>query len=254
MNTLQVTAKGRYEIVQLDHGKANTINQEMVHELLAYFRAAHTNDKIEGVILTGKPKFFSAGLDVIELYNYDETQVKDFWVSFLDLVIEMTRFPKPLISAITGHSPAGGCVFACCCDYRVMADDARFAIGLNEIPVGIVLPDMIFHLFSFWVGQGTAYRCLMEGKLMPPSIAHKIGLIDELVALENVLEAAEEQMETYLSFGQKTWQMSKINLRAELLGKIKQLPEEALGATMEQWWAQETRQIMGAVVASLTKK
>ena len=72
MNTLQVEIKDGYAIVQLNRGKVNAINLEMVEELASVFESFEKEDAVGGVIITGQPNFFTAGLDVIELYHYDE--------------------------------------------------------------------------------------------------------------------------------------------------------------------------------------
>src|ERR1700744_4167559 len=130
MNTLQVTIKDRLAVVGLGRGKLNPMNAEMVKELTVLIKSINTDDNIGGLIITGKENFFSAGLDLIELYDYDEDQIKTFWKDFLALQSTMVSFKKPMVAAISGHSPAGGCVMAICCDYRVMAQ-GKYIIGLN---------------------------------------------------------------------------------------------------------------------------
>ncbi|MBK7640026.1 MAG: enoyl-CoA hydratase/isomerase family protein [Bacteroidetes bacterium] len=74
-----------------------------------------------------------------------------FGRDFSKFLITISKFPKPLVAAITGHSPAGGCIIGICCDYRVMAK-GNYKIGLNEIPVGIIVPKGIMALYSRCIG------------------------------------------------------------------------------------------------------
>ena len=134
MDTIKVNIKDKIAVLSMNRGRSNAINAEMVAELHQMVRNIENDDSIAGLILTGKDGFFSAGLDLIELYNYDEEAIKNFWINFLDLVTTLVSFKKPMIAAISGHSPAGGCVLALCCDYRIMAE-GKFIIGLNEVPV-----------------------------------------------------------------------------------------------------------------------
>ncbi|NNJ88979.1 MAG: enoyl-CoA hydratase/isomerase family protein, partial [Eudoraea sp.] len=71
MNTLQLINKEGYTIVQMNRGKVNAINFEMVQELRQVFGDIEKDDKVKGVILTGQPHYFSAGLDLIELVQYN---------------------------------------------------------------------------------------------------------------------------------------------------------------------------------------
>lgn len=253
MNTIKVRIKDKIAVLSLDRGRSNAINSEMLSELSRTIRNIENDDSIAGLILTGKDGFFSAGLDLIELYDYDEDQIKAFWLDFLTLVTELASFKKPLIAAITGHSPAGGCVLAICCDYRIMAE-GKFIIGLNEVPVGIIVPENIFHLYAFWLGTANASRFLLEGKLMNTAEALQCGLIDEVVNPESILHAAERKMLTYIQLEKNTWQQSKMNIRRELLKKVSADPTDMLNHMLEQWWSPSTRSILKTIIQNLQQK
>ena len=253
MNTIKVNIKDKIAVLSLNRGKSNAINAEMVAELNQMVKNIENDDSIAGLILTGKDGFFSAGLDLIELYNYDEETIKNFWIDFLNLVTRLVSFKKPMIAAISGHSPAGGCVLALCCDYRIMAE-GKFIIGLNEVPIGILIPESIFHLYSFWLGQANAYRFLLEGKLMHTQQALSTGLIDEVVNPESILHAAERKMLTYIKLERNAWQQSKKNMRAELLKKVSADPTEMISPMLAQWWSASTRSILKTIIQNLQQK
>jgi len=253
MNTIKVTIKDKTAIVGLDRGRSNAINAEMVQELSELISSIEKDDNIGGLILTGKEGFFSAGLDLIELYDYDEIQIRKFWKDFLALVGSLATFKKPFLTAINGHSPAGGCVFAICSDYRIMVS-GKYIIGLNEIPVGIIVPESIFHLYSFWLGEAKAYRYLLEGKLLSVKEALEDHLIDEIVDEGGLVAAAERQMHKYLQLDRITWQQSKLNLRRELLSKINVDHTESLDLMLRQWWSPSTRSILHTIIQNLQKK
>jgi enoyl-CoA hydratase/carnithine racemase len=225
----------------------------MVEELRDLLGHINNDANVYGLIITGKEGFFSAGADLIELYNYDETQLREFWTNFLDLVAIFAGLKKPAIAAINGHSPAGGCVFALCCDYRIMAD-GKYIIGLNELPVGIIVPDSIFQLYAFWLGKAKAYRFLLEGKLLSPAEALTNGLIDEVSRPESILTAAERQMQKYMRFNTATWQQSKLNLRRELLEKLNQDQSEILEIILMQLRSPATRAVLQTIISNLQGK
>ena len=253
MDTIKVNIKDKIAVLSMNRGRSNAINAEMVSELHQMVRNIENDDSIAGLILTGKDGFFSAGLDLIELYNYDEETIKNFWIDFLNLVTRLVSFKKPMIAAISGHSPAGGCVLALCCDYRIMAE-GKFIIGLNEVPIGIIIPESIFHLYSFWLGQANAYRFLLEGKLMHTQQALSTGLIDEVVNPESILHAAERKMLTYIKLERNAWQQSKKNMRAELLKKVSADPTEMISPMLAQWWSASTRSILKTIIQNLQQK
>lgn len=252
MNTLKITIKDRTAIIGLDRGRSNAINAEMVAELTQIVKSIESDDNAGGLIITGKEGFFSAGLDLIELYDYDEVRIRKFWEDFLQMVRILASFKKPFLTAISGHSPAGGCVLALCSDYRIMAE-GKYIIGLNEVPVGIIVPDSIFHLYSFWLGQAKAYRFLLEGKLLNTQEALEHQLIDELVDGGALVSAAERQMRKFMQLDQTTWQQSKLNLRKELLVKVNADPSDSLDMMLKQWWSPGTRSILSTIIQNLKK-
>ncbi len=253
MSFIQYENQEGVGIIRLNRGKANAINHDFVIELRQKIESAKQDSQIKSVVIVGKDNFFSAGLDVIELFDYDRKKIKEFWRDFMGLVIDLTAFPKPLISAINGQSPAGGCVIAVCCDYRVMAE-GNFKIGLNEIPVGIIVPDTIFYLYEFWIGSKNAYQYLLEGRLLNTAEAANCGLVDEVVPQNEVLETAIKKAKYYSKFGSNTWSKSKMNLRRNLLRKMDVDFDELFKDSLEHWWSNESRTTMSALIDSLTKK
>jgi 3,2-trans-enoyl-CoA isomerase len=253
MNTINVTIKDRLAIITLNRPKSNALNREMITELDDMLQNISADPLISGALITGREPFFSAGLDLIELYGYNEEEAKSFWELFIKFTINITSFKKPLVAAINGHSPAGGCVIALACDARVMAE-GKFIIGLNEVPVGIMVPYSIFKLYSFWIGSATAAKSLLEGKLFTPEEALSIGLIDELVKPESIMTAAERKVRKYMAFAPATWQQSKLNIRKEVIEATKANQSEYLDSMLEQWWSPSTRSTLKTIIDSLQKK
>lgn len=255
---LEIEAReGGYHVLQLNRGRANPMNAALVSELRRAIQEACHSDDCRGLVLAGQEKFFSVGLDVIELYGYDEEKIRAFWTDFLQLLEDLLAFPKPLVAAITGHSPAGGCVLAIGCDYRVMAE-GKFTIGLNEIPVGIMLPASIFEVYRFWIGDRKAYQYLMEGKLLTPPEAQAAGLVDETAPLDEVVQRAEVQVQKYLKFEPNTWQKSKTNLRAGLLARLQggdaAEREAQIRKALDHWWSPAARTVLGKLVEQLKQR
>ena len=253
MNTIKVNIKDRLAIITLNRGKSNALNREMITELTDMFNNISADQNIGGVMITGQEKFFSAGLDLMELYHYDEAQAKSFWELFLQFAATLVAFKKPLVAAINGHSPAGGCVIALACDARVMAE-GKFIIGLNEVPVGIIVPNSIFQAYAFWIGKANATRSLLEGKLFSPEEALAIGLVDELVNADSILTAAERRVRKYMAFESNTWQQSKLSIRKELIEATAADQSETLELVLEQWWSPNTRNILKTIINNLQKK
>jgi Delta3-Delta2-enoyl-CoA isomerase len=249
---LNIENKKKYTIITLSRGKSNPLNLEMLEELHDCFNKLKDDASVPGVIITGQAHFFSVGVDVIEVYNYNREQSKKYWTALFSLMVKMAKFQKPLIAAISGHSPAGGCVLAIAADWRIMAD-GNYTIGLNEVPLGIIVPENFFHIYSFWLGRGKAYQYLLEGKLLSVDMALQNGLIDEKYALEEVLQKAEEKMKQYLRIIPNVFQTSKMNFRRELFAQLDINFDDSVEMFLDQWWSNETRATIKGLIESLKK-
>ncbi len=254
MSNLILTKKENYTIVQMNRGKVNAINFEMVRELQEVFRSLENDDGVKGVILSGQPHYFSAGLDLIELYQYDKEEITAFFSAFGSLYLQLTQFKKPFISAITGYSPAGGCVLAVASDNRYMAQGEKYMIGLNEVAVNIQISQNLTEIYAFWMGYGLASRYILEGKLLSGKEAVAAGLVDELVPLEKVLERAEKQMQRYMMADQEIFMNTKKKLRKHLWNKLDLNAENSLKEASELWWKPEIRAKMKTYVESFSSK
>jgi 3,2-trans-enoyl-CoA isomerase len=253
MNTFQISISDRLAVIQLDRGRSNPINHDMVKELNRCVQDLDNDQEIGGLILTGKEGFFSSGIDLIEAYSYGQEQSRAFWTDFMQMQTVLASFKKPLVAAISGHSPAGGCVMAICADYRIMAE-GNYIIGLNEVPVGIIVPDSVFNVYAFWLGQRLAYQYLMEGRLLNVSAAKDAGLVDEVTSAENLMTAAEAKVRAYMQFNRVTWSQSKLNLRKTLISQLNTDQTETLDMMLKQWWAPATRKGLEMMIQQLTSK
>ena len=250
--TLILEPQDRYLVVTLNRGKSNPMNMTLVNELRDVIAQVKDSPAFDAAILAGRSPFYSAGLDVIELYDYDEATMLQFWKDLAALIAEFSSCPKPWVAAITGHSPAGGCVLALCCDFRIMAA-GKYRIGLNEIPVGIVIPAPIFHLYAHVLGERQAYQFLLEGRLLLPDEALGAGLVDAVVEADQVLDAATAKVQSLLKLTPQAVQLSKVNMRQPLYAQLTPDFESTFGPTLKQWWQPESRAALKAVVDSLKK-
>jgi enoyl-CoA hydratase/carnithine racemase len=128
--------------VTLNRPPVNAINYDTVRELRDCFRQIRQDHKdVRALVLSSDKKdVFSAGLDLPSLIELSRAEMIDFFRMFVESLIELSSIPLVASTAINGHSPAGGYVYAAMTDYRVMEDNAKYFVGLNETSVGIVLP------------------------------------------------------------------------------------------------------------------
>lgn len=206
-----------------------------------------------GLVLSGGPKVFSAGLDVPHLLGLgeDRTAIRDAWSTFFDAVRAIGESPAPVVAAIAGHSPAGGCVLALCCDYRVMAE-GPFRIGLNETQVGLVAPEGIQHLLRRVVGAYRAERMLIAGEMVDSARALEIGMVDELAAIDAVGTRALAWLDALLALPRKPMLRTRQIARADLVAALQ--PERIqLEQFLDAWLEPDTQAGLRAMLARIGK-
>jgi len=167
--------------VTLAHGKANAMDTEFCAAVTKAFAKLKTS-KARAVVLTGQGGMFSAGVNLIRARDGGARYIRKFLPVLNTMFDTVFNFPKPVVAAINGHAIAGGCVLAICCDLRVMSDDARLRIGLNEVALGLEFPPKILALARRRVSRRWIDRVLLEAGLHAPAEALELGLVDEVAA------------------------------------------------------------------------
>lgn len=205
------------------------------------------------LVLSGAPGFFSGGLDLPALLPLDRAGMRAVWQDFLVLLGELATCPVPVVAAITGHSPAGGCVLALFCDYRVMAE-GPFRIGLNEVAVGIAIPRAVHAAAVHVVGGRRAEWMCTTGELVVAERALSIGLVDELAPAGEVVARAVAWCENLLRVPPEALRKTRQIGRAALTAALRAEGPDELDTLVEDWFGAETQTSLAAVVERLTKK
>ncbi len=163
----------------------------------------------------------------------------------------------PVVAALTGHAPAGGCVLALCCDYRVMArspDPAHpVSIGLNETEVGLVAPEGIQRLLRRVIGAHRAERLLVAGELVSAERALEIGLIDELADAQRVVARAVAWLQELLQRPRQPMLQTRAIARADLRAALSE-EHLALERLLDNWHTPDTQTALHALVKRLSKR
>jgi enoyl-CoA hydratase/carnithine racemase len=186
MEHIQSERHGNLSILSLSRGKANALNYALIEELYGAVAEAAADDSVLALVLASdRPRFFSSGFDIREVFTYDRDAMAAFFGRFIDLYESLYRFPKPVVAALSGHTFAGGAILAIACDFRVMAD-GDFGFALNEINLGLALSPTIRRMVVDAVGVARAREVLLFGEPLTPARALEIGLVRELAPAEQV--------------------------------------------------------------------
>jgi len=96
---------------------------------------------------------------------------------------------KPVIACIQGFALGGGCELALACTLRIAADDAR--LGQPEVKLGVITGYGGSQRLARLVGRGAALKLLLSGAIIDANEALRIGLVDEVVAADQLMTRAE---------------------------------------------------------------
>ena len=245
--------KNQIQIIELNRPKVNAIDDNLIRSLNVELDKIERNDSIKGLILTGQSGVFSAGLDIVSLYNKDKEYMENFWLMFSSLLLRIYRYPKLIFSAISGHSPAGGTVISIMTDYRVMSK-GNYVIGLNEVAVGLSMPIGIGRVFQSLLGERAAEKMTLTGKLVNPEEAESIGLIDEVVESNNLLNHSIETMNKWLKLPFNKQIQSKLSLRKEVIDLMVDTVKKENDNFINAWFSDECRMTMKKIINKLSKK
>ena len=236
--------------LRLARPPVNALNPELCARLVETLAGA-VADGARGIVLCGGPGAFSAGLDVPHLLTLDARGVRAAWQGFIDAARALAQSPVPVVAALNGHAPAGGCVLALCCDYRVMAQ-GDYRIGLNETQVGLVAPEGIQRLMRRVVGPHRAERLLVGGEMVDAERAQAIGLVDELAPIDEVPQRARAWLSPLLALPPRPMLATRAIARADVIDALR--PELLeLDRFVAGWNDPDTQSALRALLARIGK-
>jgi len=252
-DAINLSFEKNYAIVQLDYGKVNAISIAMAKDLVTVFSDLKNDDKVKGVILSGRPHCFSAGLDIVELAQGGLDGSKEFWTYYLQALIDMVRFPKPLVCAITGYAPAGATIMALCGDYRIMGRGPKHVIGMHEFKMSMLIPELLCDIYAYHMGEKQAWEAVQNEKLFSSDEAVTVGLVNESVEVDEVMNRAIEMIEKLTKVYGPVFKKSKIYLRKNLLRLVDREVVPMVQSILENTSDPFVKQMTEMFAASLKK-
>lgn len=169
----------------------NALNGQVFMELEALFQELNESPNVRVLILTGAGnRAFAAGSDVSEFAGCSFLEARQISIRNNRVQNFIEKFPRPVIAAINGFALGGGLELAMCCDVRIASSNAKF--GQPEINLGFVPGGGGTQRLSRLVGAGVAKELLYSGKVISAPRAYEIGLVNQVVAGEELMSAAIE--------------------------------------------------------------
>lgn len=166
----------------------NALNRQVQRELAATAAEATERDDIKAVIVYGGPKVLAAGADIKEMNDMTYAQMSKVAGGLQSSLGAISDIPKPTVAAITGYALGGGLEVALGADRRIAGDNAK--LGVPEVLLGVIPGGGGTQRLARLVGPAKAKDMIFTGRFVGASEALEIGLVDEVVAPDEVYAAA----------------------------------------------------------------
>jgi enoyl-CoA hydratase len=197
---LTLTVENRIATLTVNRpDKLNALNDATIAELGQAIDEVRTREDIAGLIVTGAGRAFVAGADISELSSQTPTIAKARARAGQDVFRRIETSPKPVIAAVNGFALGGGCELALACHIRIASDKAKF--GQPEVKLGTCPGYGGTQRLSRLIGKGRAIQVITTAEMIDAQEAWRIGLVNKVVAPDDLMRVTVEMMNTILANG-----------------------------------------------------
>lgn len=237
-------------ILTLARGGANALDAAFLRAIAAAFAAAD-RDGVRGVVLTAEGKIFCAGLDLLALVELDRAGIVDLVDALGEALRTVFTCGRPTVAAINGHAVAGGALLALACDVRFMAEGPA-SIGLTEAQLELSLPGSSLEMLRYPLARPALETLVYGGRLHAGTEAETMGVVDALVALDELLPRALQRIEAWTP-SPTAFTDIKSRLHAPVLAAM-DAARATESAFVDVWFAEPAQSRIAAAVAQLRSR
>ena len=175
----------------------NALNDSVIEELDSVFRAIDRDDEVRVVIITGAGRAFVAGADIAQMSRLDGSEGRVMSMRGQKVMEFIEFMDKPVIAAVNGFALGGGNELSMACDIRIASETAKF--GQPEVNLGIIPGYGGTQRLPRLVGRGMAKKLIYSAEIIDAEEAYRIGLVDEIVPADQLMDTAAKLAETIAS-------------------------------------------------------
>ncbi len=219
---------GGIATIAMDDGKANALSVALLAELSTAFDRAEADGAV--VLLTGRERTFSGGFDL----RCEPAGWPQMVGAGARLAERILSFPQPVVAACNGNAIAMGGFLLLAADVRLgAAGDAR--LGLNEVAIGLAVPQFGVALAQHRLARPYADRCLVTGALLDPQEAQAAGFLDRVVAPERLREDALDAARALAGVDRSAHAATKLRVREGALAGVRAGIERIEAGAVGEW-------------------
>ncbi|CAA9233091.1 MAG: Enoyl-CoA hydratase [uncultured Corynebacteriales bacterium] len=194
---VRLEVEGGVGTIRLDRPPMNALNRQVQGELRDAALEATDRADVRAVVIYGGEKVFAAGADIKEMVHADYAEMAERAGPLQAAFDQLARIPKPVVAAVTGYALGGGCELALTADFRVCGDNAK--LGQPEILLGVIPGAGGTQRLARLIGPARAKDLVFTGRFVGAEEALRIGLVDRVVAPDDVYTAAVEMAAKFVS-------------------------------------------------------
>lgn len=201
--------------ITLDDGKVNAMSLEMLREVEVQLENAR---RAGGpIVVRGRRGIFSAGFD-LKTFKRGREASRHMVKAGVRVIEQMLAFPRPIVTACTGHAYPMGAFLMLCADVRFgVAGD--WSIGMNEVAIGLAVPQFALELARHRLTPAGVMR-VSTGAMFKPKEAARLGYLDYVVQAEDLDRAVREEVQRLQKLDMKSYELTKARLNRPLLAAI----------------------------------
>jgi enoyl-CoA hydratase len=214
---VQYQLDGELATITMDDGKRNALSPSMLGALNDAIDQAERDGAM--ILLTGRSETFSAGFD-LKVLGKGGTAAVGMLRSGFAMTERLLSYPRPVITASTGHALAMGLFLVMCGDYR-LGVTGPYKYAANEVAIGLAMPRVATEVMRLRLTPANFQRAAILAMTYTPEEALAAGMIDELVSSENLLDKARAAAAQFAQLDKRAHHVTKLRLREKTLSSIR---------------------------------
>jgi enoyl-CoA hydratase len=219
---------GAVSTLTMDDGKANVLSVSMFAQIHAALDRAE--EEKTAVLLAGREGMFSGGFD-LAVFKQGKQPLVEMLTAGARTAERLLTFPAPTVVACTGHAVAMGVFLLLASDVRLGISQGPFKYAVNEVQIGLTLPRFAVELCRHRLTPARFSLATLTAEPHTPEQAMEAGMLDQLVAAEDLLESARARAAALAKLPRQAHLGTKLRVREELLSRLR----AAIESDIQEW-------------------
>jgi enoyl-CoA hydratase len=243
--TVSIEPRGDVALVRIDRPPANAMSPDMLADGRAVLEELR-GDEPGAIVLTGRPGFFSAGVDLKVAPTLDRDGQRELVERINEKFLAWYSYPRPVVAAVNGHAIAGGLILALCADHRIGNGEGK--LGLTELKVGIGYPAAAMMIVRAELTPPAARELALGSELFDQRHGLELGCLDELTEPAELEERALAVAEELAAMPRSAYARVKEQLREQTVADLRASAERGQDPMLSAWVGEETAAASAAVL------